>query len=210
MMLAGIELLNGVSGPGLLEALVAVSAGIALATAAGFRIFVPLLAVSIAGYTGRLELAPGTAWLGSLPALVAIAVAVALEIAGYFLPALDHALDVLGAPLAVGAGILASASMLVDFPPMLRWTLALVAGGGSAGLLHSATALLRLKSGVFTAGLANPVVAAGELVGSLSLTIMSLLLPLVAFVLAVVVVIILTRRARRTRSPLENSPDSGT
>lgn len=206
MMGAGIEISNGVTGPGLLEALIAVFAGISLATAAGFRIFVPLLAVSIAGYTGRLELAPGTAWLGTLPALVAIAVAVALEIAGYFLPALDHALDVLGAPLAVGAGVIASASMLVDFPPMLRWILAVVAGGGSAGLLHSATALLRLKSGVFTAGLANPVVAAGELVGSLTLTIMSLLLPLLAFVLAVVVVITLTRRARRRRASLENSP----
>ena len=202
-MLAGIETAGGVSGPGLLEALIAVSTGITLATAAGFRVFVPLLAVSVAGYTGHLALAPGTAWLGSLPALVAIAVAVALEIAGYFLPALDHALDLLGAPLAVGAGVLASASVLVDFSPMLRWTLAVVAGGGSAGLLHSATALLRLKSGILTAGIGNPVVAAGELAGSLTLTLLSLLLPLAALVLAVILVIVLTRRARSTRRTVE-------
>lgn len=195
-MLAGIESAGGVTSSGLLEALLALSTGIALATAAGLRIFVPLLAVSIAGYTGNLTLAPGTAWLASLPALVTISAAVALEIAGYFLPAVDHALDALGAPLAVGAGILASASMLVDFPPALRWALAVIAGGGSAGLLHSATALLRLKSGVFTAGLANPIVATGELIGAATLTIMSLLLPVAALVLAVILVGTLMRRAR--------------
>lgn len=189
--------MSDVSGPGLIEALLAVSAGIALAAAAGLRIFVPLLAVSIAGTTGHLVLPAGTAWLGTLPALVAIAVAAALEIAGYFLPVLDHALDALGAPLAVAAGVLASASMLVDFPPLLRWTLAVAAGGGSAGLLHSATALLRLKSGVMTAGLANPLVASGEVIGALALAAMALLLPLAALVLAVVIGIKLIRRARK-------------
>ena len=189
--------MSDISGPGLIEAVLAVSAGIALAAAAGLRIFLPLLAVSIAGTTGHLALPAGTAWLGTLPALVAIAVAAALEIAGYFLPVLDHALDALGAPLAVAAGVLASASMLVDFPPLLRWTLAVVAGGGSAGLLHSATALLRLKSGVLTGGLANPLVAFGEIIGSLTLAVMALLLPLAALALAVVIGMRLTRRTRK-------------
>lgn len=200
--------MSEITGPGLVDALLAVSAGIALAAAAGLRIFVPLFAVSVAGYTGHLVLAPGTAWLGSLAALVALALAVALEIAGYFLPVLDHALDALGAPLAVAAGILASASMLVEFPPLLRWTLAVVAGGGSAGLLHSATALLRLKSGVLTAGLANPVVATGELVGSLILAVMSLLLPVAALALAVVMVVILTRRARAAKPSAQGPAES--
>jgi hypothetical protein len=88
-----LETMSDISGAGLLEAVLAVSAGIGLAAAAGLRIFVPLLAVSVAGMTGHLDLAPGTTWLDSLPALVTLSVAVALEIAGYFLPALDHVLD---------------------------------------------------------------------------------------------------------------------
>jgi hypothetical protein len=195
-----------ISGSGLIEALLAVSAGIALAAAAGLRIFVPLLAVSIAGTTGHLALPSGTTWLGTLPALVAIGLAAALEIAGYFLPVLDHALDALGAPLAVAAGVLASASMLVDFPPLLRWTLAVVTGGGSAGLLHSATALLRLKSGVLTAGLANPVVATGEVIGAVVLAGLALLLPLAALVLAVLIGVKLVRRARSRKVELRQSP----
>lgn len=191
-MLAGGE----VSGPGMLEALVTVGAGIALAAASGLRIFIPLLAVSVANVTGHLALAPGTAWIGTIPALVALGVAALLEVAGYFFPALDHALDALGAPLAVVAGILASASLLVDFPPLLRWTIALVGGGGAAGFLHGATALVRLKSSGLTAGLANPVIAVGELAGSLVLTLLSLLLPLAALLAVSVIVVILVRRRR--------------
>ena len=198
--------MTAISGPGLGEALLSVSAGIALAAAAGLRIFVPLLAVSIAGTTGHLVLPAGTTWLGTVPALVAIAVAAALEIAGYFIPVLDHALDALGAPLAVAAGILASAAMLVDFPPLLQWTLAVVAGGGSAGLLHSATALLRLKSGVLTAGLGNPLVAAGEVIGALVLAVMALLLPLAGLVLAAVIGVKLVRRARARKWELRQLP----
>ena len=43
----------------------------------GFRVFVPLLALSIAAVTGHLDLAPDFAWLGSWPALVVFAVATA-------------------------------------------------------------------------------------------------------------------------------------
>jgi hypothetical protein len=186
-----------ISGSGVLEALITVGAGIALAAASGLRIFVPLLAVSIANVTGHLALAPGTAWIGTIPALVAFGVAAALEITGYFFPALDHALDALGSPLAIVAGILASASLLVDFPPLLRWVIAVIGGGGVAGFLHGATALVRLKSTGLTAGIGNPVIAVSELAGSLVLTILSLLVPVAAVILASIIGVALIRRRRR-------------
>ena len=189
-----------ITGPGVLEALITVGAGIALAAASGLRIFVPLLAVSIANVTGHLALAPGTAWIGTVPALVAFGIAAALEIIGYFFPALDHALDALGSPLAVVAGILASASLLVDFPPLLRWAIAVVGGGGAAGFLHGATALVRLKSTGLTAGIGNPVVAVSELAGSLVLTLLSLLVPVAAVILASIIVVALIRRRRRRQA----------
>lgn len=159
----------------------------------------PLLAVSIAGYTGHLTLTPGTAWLATLPALTGLGVAVVLEVAAYFVPVLDHALDALAAPLAVASGVLVSASMFVDLPPVLRWTLAIVAGGGSAGVVHGASALIRLKSSGLSGGLLNPAVAGIELGGALSLALLALLLPLLALLLAVVIVVLLLRW-RRGRS----------
>ena len=137
----------------------AVAGGLALAAAAGLRVFVPVLAVSIAGYTGHVALTPGTAWLATLPALVAFAVAVVLEVAAYFVPGPGSRARCPRRSPCRGGGILVSASMFVDLPPMLRWALAIVAGGGSAGLVHGATALVRLKSTTLTGGLLNPAVA---------------------------------------------------
>ncbi len=182
---------------GLAEAALAVCAGIALAAAAGMRVFVPLLATSAAAYFGHLQLAPGAAWLGTAPALAALSVAAALEIAAYFVPLLDHALDAIATPLAVVAGVVVSAALFIDMPGWLRWLLAVLAGGGSAGLVQGATTLLRLKSGLLTAGLANPLVALVELVGALLLALLALLVPLVALALAAGLVLAAFRTAKR-------------
>ena len=182
---------------GLVAAALAVCAGIALAAAAGLRVFVPLLATSAAAYFGQLELAPGAAWLGTAPALVALTVAAALEVGAYFVPVLDHALDAIATPLAVVAGVVVSAALFTDMPGYLRWALAIVAGGGTAGLVQGATTLLRLKSGLLTAGLANPLVALAELGGALLLAVLALLVPLAALALALGLVIGAFRAARR-------------
>ena len=181
--------------------LLAVAAGLALAAAAGLRIFVPLLAVSLAGYTGHTALTPGTAWLATLPALVALSVAVLLEVAAYFIPALDHLLDALGAPVAVAAGVLVSASMFVDIPPLLRWVLAVIGGGGSAGLVHGAAALLRLKGAAVSGGALNPAVAGAELGGAVTIALLALLVPLLALLLAIALAVLLLRWKRRNRVP---------
>ena len=76
------------------------------------------------------------------------------------------ALDVLTTPASVIAGSVASASMISDLSPFLTWSLAIVAGGGIAGVVQVGTVKLRAVSGVTTAGLGNPVVAAGELAGA--------------------------------------------
>lgn len=182
---------------GLVEAALAVCAGIALAAAAGLRIFVPLLATSVAAHVGRLELAPGAAWLGTTPALAALGVAAALEVGAYLVPALDHALDVIATPLAVLAGVVLSAALFTDLPGYLRWTLAIIAGGGSAGLVQGATAVLRLKTGLITGGMGNPLVALAELAGALVLALLALLAPLVGVVLAVALLLAAFRTAKR-------------
>ena len=87
-----------------METVLSLLVGIGLSAACGFRVFVPLLMVSISAMSGHLVLAPGFEWLGSLPALIAFSVATCLEIAGYYVPWVDHLLDSVSTPAAVVAG----------------------------------------------------------------------------------------------------------
>ena len=105
------------SGPSGLQALLSIALGLGLAAACGFRVFVPLLIASATARFGHLHLAGGFDWLASTGALIALASATALEIVAYYVPWLDHALDMIATPAAVLAGMFASASVLVDLPP---------------------------------------------------------------------------------------------
>ncbi|MHB8078726.1 MAG: DUF4126 domain-containing protein [Candidatus Krumholzibacteriia bacterium] len=164
------------------ETVLGVLAGVALAAACGLRVFLPLLVMSAAAHTGHFTPAGDFAWLGTTPALIALGVATAVEIAAYHVPWLDHLLDVAGAPLAATAGVIVLAAASDALPPFLRWTLAVVAGGGVAGLFHGLTAALRLGSTLSTGGAANPVFAGVESAGALTLAIVALALPVLALI----------------------------
>jgi hypothetical protein len=55
---------------------------------------------------------------------------------------------------------------MTDEPPMVKWTAAVIAGGGVAGLTQRVTALLRAKSTIQTGGVGNAVLSIAELVGA--------------------------------------------
>jgi hypothetical protein len=177
-----------------IEVLLSIVTGLALAAAAGFRVFVPLLAAGLAFHLGALEPTAGFEWLGQPLAIAALAIATALEVTGYFVPGVDHALDVVAAPLALVAGIVAAASVMADLPPWLRWLAAIVAGGGATATAYSLTSLTRAKSAVATGGLANPLVAAGELACATVLAALALLAPVVALAALVWLAVVLGRR----------------
>ncbi len=172
-------------------------AGIGLAAACGFRVFVPLLVMSLAARTGHLPLAEGYAWLGSLPAVLALGTATVLEIFAYYIPWLDHMLDLLATPVALAAGALAMAASVGDLPPTLRWLAVLLGGAGSAGLVQGATVLLRLKSGALTGGLANPVISTLELFGAITTALLALVVPLLCVILLVLLCTTVFRFFRR-------------
>ena len=180
-----------------MDSLLGLPVGLALSTAAGLRVFVPLLLTGLAARFEHLRLTPGTSWLASDAALLALATATALEIGAYYVPWLDNLLDVVATPAAVMAGVLTWAAVTPELSPLLRWTLAIVAGGGAAAFVQTGTALLRLKSSALTAGLGNSVVATGELVGSLALSLLGLLAPLIAAAAVVVLLVLLARRLAR-------------
>jgi hypothetical protein len=190
-----------------MDTLLSVCLGVGLAAACGFRIFVPLLVMSLAANTGHLGLAGGFEWIGSRPALIAFAAATVLEIAAYYVPWLDHLLDSAAVPLAVVAGVVVTASVVTDVSPLLRWTLAAIAGGGAAGATQAVTTAVRHLSTVTTLGLGNPVVSTVEAGGAIALSALSLLAPVFAvllFVGAGVVAGILLLRWRRSR--LQTAP----
>ena len=133
--------------------------GIALAAATGFRVFLPMLVVSTAAYTGHLPLDNNFAWLGTPAALIMLSAAAVAEILAYYIPVVDNLLDSVATPAAFIAGSVVSAAVMTDVPPMVKWTTAVIAGGGIAGLTQGATAILRAHSTAWTGGLGNSVIA---------------------------------------------------
>lgn len=178
---------------------VAIALGVALAAAAGLRVFIPLLLASVAAHFGRFELSPAFEWLATWPALIAFSVAAVVEIGAYYLPGVDHALDVITGPLALAAGVLLVVAPLGDLSPMWRWSIAVVAGAGAAGITQAASTLLRVKSATLTGGVGNPLVASAELGGSLLLSLLAVLLPVLALLFVVLVVWGLFAMRRRMR-----------
>src|SRR5262244_2609398 len=178
--------------------------GVGLAAATGFRVFLPMLVVSMASYTGHLSLGDGFAWLGTPAALTMLGAAALAEIAAYYIPGVDNLLDTLATPAAFVAGTIVSAAVMTDLPPMVKWTAAVIAGGGVAGLTQGVTAILRAKSTVLTGGLGNLVIATAELGGALLVSLLTLVAPLAALALVILflwLAIRLLRQLFRTARP---------
>jgi len=180
-----------------LDTLLSIGVGLGLAAAAGFRVFVPLFVLSLAARAGYVPLSSGFEWIASTPALLSFGTATVFEIGAYYVPWLDNLLDALAAPAAIVAGVIASASVMTDLPPVLKWSVALIGGGAAAGVVHTSTSLLRLKSTATTAGLANPIVATTELIGSVATSVLAIVLPLLALLLIALVLFVIYRVSRR-------------
>lgn len=168
-----------------MQAVLSALVGVGLAASCGFRVFVPLLVLNLAAQAGVVALAPGVAFLGSWPATVALSIGTVLEVAGYLVPWLDHALDVVATPAAVVAGSLAAAS---QFGPvtewvgaggdLLKWSAAIIAGGGLAATVQAGTVATRVTSTATTGGAGNPIVSAGESAAAVVTATLSVLMPI--------------------------------
>jgi hypothetical protein len=171
--------------------------GVALAAATGFRVFLPMLIVSGAAYTGRLHLDDSFAWLGTSSALIMLSVAALVEVLAYYIPVIDNMLDVLATPAAFIAGTIVSAAVMTDMPPMVKWTAAVVAGGGVAGVTQGVTGILRAHSTVLTGGLGNFVISTIELGGAVLISFLALAAPMAAIALVVLFLLVALRLLRR-------------
>jgi len=169
-----------------METALAVLVGVGLSAACGFRVFVPLLVISIGAMTGHINPVEPFGWLGSWYALISFAVATVIEVVAFYIPWLDNLLDTIATPTAVVAGTIVSASMIGDISPYLKWSLAVIAGGGAAGLVQGGTVLVRGASTALTGGLTNFVVSTAELIGSIVTSILAIVLPVVCIMLLLI------------------------
>src|SRR4051812_8427938 len=170
-----------------MDTFLSICIGVGLATACGLRVFIPLLVVSVASHFGGLPLSPGFLWMSSTSALIAFSVASALEVAGYYIPWVDNALDTIASPSAMIAGTIVTVALMANVDPFYKWALGIIAGGGMAGLMQGTTVVARGASSAGTGVLANPLLSTVELIGSILLSILAVVVPILVILLVVVV-----------------------
>lgn len=167
-----------------MDIILSVMIGISLAAACGFRVFVPMLVLSIACRANAVHLDPSLAFLAGTPALICFSVATVVEVLAYKVPWVDHALDTVASPAAVVAGTLVAASQFTftgSNGDLLKWGLAAIVGGGAAGAVQAATVTGRGVSTLFTGGLGNPLFATVESGSAIVLSILAVAAPALAF-----------------------------
>lgn len=174
--------------------------GIGLAASAGFRVFIPLFALSLATYFGVIPLNEKWAWLGSEAAMVMLGIAVIAESVSYLVPFVDNALDALAVPLAGIAGTALVAATMTDMNPAATWAIAIIGGGGAAAAIKTTAATGRAVSTATTAGLANPVISLSETVMAVVMSVMSLFLPVLAIIAVVFLMYIGWRALQKAKS----------
>lgn len=179
-----------------METLLAICLGITLSAACGFRIFLPPLVLSIAAVTGHgnVTLAPEFAWVGTKTALIALAIATAIEIFAYYIPFVDNLLDTIEIPTALAMGTMLTSASLGEVDPLLRWTIAVLAGATAAETVQAFTSITRLASSGITAGSGNFLVSTTEALSATVLSILAITVPLLA---AIILLLVLSFAVRK-------------
>ena len=173
------------------ETILSIFLGIGLAASAGFRVFLPLFALSVASHFNIIPLNETLPWLGGFPAMITLAIAMIAEMGAYYIPFVDNILDTIATPLAAIAGTAAMASTLVHLDPMMTWGLAIIAGGGTATAIQGMTTMTRLASSVKTAGLGNPVVSTAETGTAITLSSLAIFLPVIGVIIVILIFILI-------------------
>ena len=181
------------------ETIISIFLGIGLAASVGFRVFLPLFALSLAAYFDIWPLNPNWEWVGSLAAVITLGVATIAEIFAYFIPWVDNLLDGLAMPLAAISGTAVMVSTVADLDPVVTWSLAIIAGGGTATAIKGASATSRLTSSATTGGLANPGISAIETGTAMLVTTASIFAPVLAAFLVIIILAIIFVIYRKLR-----------
>jgi len=182
--------------------------GISLAAASGFRVFLPPFLLSLAARFNVVWFLDidliGTQFefFTSTLSIVVLGIATVAEFAAFYAPWVDNALDTIATPASIMAGVAMTAIVLEGNDPIIQWAIAIVAGGGVAATIQSATVATRGLSSTFTFGLGNSAVATGENVASVALTLIAILIPFLSALFVLLIVALLLRMKRKKKEPV--------
>ncbi len=188
---------------------------VALSACCGFKVFVPPLVLSVFAKAGLLvHLGENYAWLATWPAIAVLGLATVVETVAYFVPAVNNALDTIKIPIAAIAGALtASAAMSsAELSPLVRWSMAIIVGGGGAAAVSAGMAGLRSVLTTTTAGVGSSIQNVFESIISFCLSILSILGPILialAILITLIVIWCTLRRRRRLAGAQLASAGSG-
>ena len=183
-----------------METILGLCIGIGLSAACGFRVFVPLLVMSITTITGWFEPVQGFEWLAMPAVCVALGFATVCEIGAYYVPWVDNLLDTIATPAAMIAGTLATMAVSSgEMSQFASWASAIIVGGGTAGVVQASTVAVRGVSTATTGGIGNPVIATSEWIGAILLSILSLITPVLVVILVFLILVLVVRWVRRKK-----------
>ena len=183
-----------------METILGLCLGIGLSAACGFRVFVPLLVMSIAALLGLFEPMKGFEWLAMPSVCIALGFATLCEIGTYYIPWVDNLLDTIATPAAMLAGTLTTMAVSSgEMSQFASWAAAIIVGGGTAGAVQLGTVAARGVSTATTGGIANPVVSTGEWISALVISILSFFIPVLLVIALIIGFIWAVRWIRQKR-----------
>ncbi|WP_433791926.1 DUF4126 domain-containing protein [Actinoplanes sp. CA-252034] len=186
--------------------------GTGLAASAGLNAYIPLLTMGLlARYTSAIDLPSGSSWLANGWTLTILAILLAIEMVADKVPVVDHVNDIVqtfvrptAGGLAFGAGSASETVTVADpgaFFTSNQWA-PVVAGGVIALVVHTLKAASRPVVNVTTAGFGAPVASTAEDIGSVVMSVLAIVLPVLVLVglgLLVWAAVWVVRRRRRRR-----------
>lgn len=177
-----------------METILSLCIGIGLSAACGFRVFVPLLVMSVASLMGWFEPMKGFEWLAIPSVCIGLAVATICEIGAYYIPWVDNALDTIATPAAMVAGTLTTMAVSTgEMSQFASWAAAIIVGGGTATAVQMGTVAVRGVSTATTGGIANPLVSTGEWIGAIVVSVLSLIVPVLVVIVGIILMVLAVR-----------------
>lgn len=149
--------------------------GLALATATGFRIFLPMFLLSFTSHIGWVTLPQKLSWLEGETALFVLGVAMLIELVSYFIPGVDNIMDIIDTPIAVIVGFLVVFSV-IEVNSMMEWILAVVIGGIVPAVIKACKATIRGGVTLLMGGLGNGLFSIVEALASILIVVISVFL----------------------------------
>lgn len=191
-----------------METILGLCIGIGLSAACGFRVFVPLLVMSIASLMGWFEPMKGFEWLAMPSVCIPLGIATFFEIGAYYVPWVDNLLDTIATPAALMAGTLTTMAVSTgEMSQFASWASALIVGGGTATAVQMSTVAVRGLSTATTGGLANPLVSTGEWISALVISVLSFIVPVLVVIVGIIALIWVARWiSRKKRENIQTDP----